>query len=257
MTRILLFGMYRLGFLSLDAMLARGMKVVALVTKPDPLIEEEPLAQLAKSRGIPLFMPSGPGEADFLKALRPLRPDLIVVAGYHRKLPRSILALAPRGALNVHGSLLPRHRGPVPWKWSILNGETMTGATVQRMSAELDRGPILAQEPCPILSDDTSDSLLNRLCSVAGPLLAATIEGFLNGNVVARAQNEAEATYEGYPSDADAWIPWDGEAERIRDLIRGLSPRPGADDHPRDPGPGAPGDDRARDHGPASGTHPL
>ena len=227
-TRILLFGMYRLGYLSLEEMLARGLEVVGLVTKPDPLIEEEPLAQLARSRGLPLLIPTRPGGAEFLKHVRRLRPDLIAVAGYHRILPRELLTLPTRGVINLHGSLLPRHRGPVPWKWSILNGERKTGATVHLMSPELDRGPILAQESCPILPDDTSDTLLARLCTVAGPLLSETIERFLAGRLIPRPQEEEVASYEGYPTEEDTRIPWHWEADRIRNLIRGLSPRPGA-----------------------------
>lgn len=228
MARILLFGMYKLGHLSLDALIARGMDVVGMVTKPDPRIDQEPLARLARSRGLPLLLPAAPREPGFLRQVRRLRPDLIAVAGYHRKLPPRLLSLPPLGVLNLHGSLLPRHRGPVPWKWAILQGETTTGMTVQVMSAELDCGPILLQEACPIRADDTGDTLVSRLCMIGGALLADVIPRYLAGRLVPRPQDEEQATYEGYPSDLDARISWDWEAGRIRNLIRGLSPRPGA-----------------------------
>src|SRR5437870_431515 len=83
-----------------------------------------------------------PRAAAFLRQVRLLRPDLIVVAGYHKILPPALLRMPPRGVLNAHGSLLPQYRGPCPWKWAILNGETKSGATVQRMGEELDRGDI-------------------------------------------------------------------------------------------------------------------
>jgi methionyl-tRNA formyltransferase len=228
MARILLIGLYKLGHLSLEAMIRRGMDVIGVVTKPDPLIDGEPLACLTRSRGIPLLLPPGPRDPAFLQRVRKLQPDLIAVAGYHRILPRKLLAIPARGVLNLHGSLLPRHRGPVPWKWSILNGETVTGMTVQVMGQRLDEGPILMQEECPILRDDTGDTLVARLCVLGGPLLARAVEEFLAGRLVPRAQDEREATYESYPSDEDAQIFWEGKAERIRNLVRGLSARPGA-----------------------------
>ncbi len=228
MARILLIGLYKLGHLALEAMLRRGTDVIGVVTKPDPLLGGEPLACLARSRGLPLLAPPGPRDAAFLKEMKALRPDLIAVAGYHRILPPKLLALPSKGVLNLHGSLLPRHRGPVPWKWAILNGETVTGMTVQIMSRGLDEGPILAQEQCPILRDDTGDTLVSRLCVLGAPLLARTVEEYLAGRLVPRPQDEREASYEGYPGDEDARISWEWDAERIRNLVRALSPRPGA-----------------------------
>jgi methionyl-tRNA formyltransferase len=228
MPRILLIGLYKLGHLALDSLLSRELDVVGAVTKSDPLLDEEPLVRVARSRGIPVLIPPGPRDPAFLKRVSRLRPDLIVVAGYHRILPRKLLSMPPRGILNLHGSLLPRHRGPVPWKWSILGGETVTGMTVQVMDARLDEGPILAQEACPILPDDTGGVLVDRLCLLGGPLLARTAEAYLAGRLTPLPQDERLATYEGYPSDEDAEIQWDWDAERIRNLVRGLSPRPGA-----------------------------
>jgi methionyl-tRNA formyltransferase len=228
MPRIVLIGLYQLGARSLEALLARGLEVVGVVTKPDPRVEEEPLARLARSRGIPVFLPARPGEPGFVEQVRGLRPEVLVVTGYHKVLPAKLLAIPPRGVLNLHGSLLPRHRGPVPWKWAILNGESVGGMTVQVMGAELDRGPLLAQESCPIAPDDTGETLFAKLCLLAGPLLARTLPAFLDGNLTPVAQDERQATYEGYPTEDDACISWEWEAERILNLIRGLSPRPGA-----------------------------
>jgi len=228
MSRIVLIGIYQLGARSLEALLARGLDVVGVVTKPDLRVEEEPLTRLARSRGIPVFLPARPGEPGFVEQVRALRPDLLVVTGYHKVLPAPLLSIPPRGVLNLHGSLLPRHRGPVPWKWAILQGESVGGMTVQLMSAELDRGPLLAQESCPIAPDDTGETLFAKLCLLAGPLLARTLPAYLDGHLTPVSQDERQATYEGYPTDDDARICWEWEAERIRNLVRGLSPRPGA-----------------------------
>jgi methionyl-tRNA formyltransferase len=100
--------------------------------------------------------------------------------------------------------------------------------TVQVMSAELDRGALLAQESCPIAPDDTGETLFAKLCLLGGPLLARTLPAYLDGRLTPALQDERQATYEGYPTDDDARISWEWEAERIRNLIRGLSPRPGA-----------------------------
>jgi methionyl-tRNA formyltransferase len=224
--RILLFGLYELGFRSLSAIAARNQRVVGVVTKPDPSLELQPLARLSRTLGLPLLTPDGPREARFLREVKALAPDLIAVAGYHRILPASLLKLPPRGTINLHGSLLPEYRGPCPWKWAILNGETKTGATVQRMAAEVDRGELLAQCELPIDPEDTGESLFLKICADAGPLLARTIDEL--DRIVPEPQDERRASHQAAPTDDDARIRWDWSAERIRNLVRAFWPRPGA-----------------------------
>jgi methionyl-tRNA formyltransferase len=226
--RILLFGIYELGFRSLEAMLTRRLNVVGIVTKPDGLLEAQPVTRLARDQALPVLAPESPREGGFLRQVRLLQPDLIAVAGYHKILPPGLLRLPPLGVLNLHGSLLPRYRGPSPWKWAILNGETRSGATVQRMAEELDRGDILSQRELPIDPQDTGETLFLRISALAGPLLAETVEEVLAGKAVPCKQDEQRATYQGYPTDEDARICWEWNAERIRNQVRGLCPRPGA-----------------------------
>ncbi|HVE38672.1 MAG TPA: methionyl-tRNA formyltransferase [Planctomycetota bacterium] len=226
--RILLFGIYELGFRSLEALLARNLNVVGVVTKPEGLLEAQPITRLARETGRPVLAPESPRDAGFLRQVRLLRPDLIAVAGYHKILPGSLLRLPPSGVINVHGSLLPRYRGPSPWKWAIMNGETRSGATVQQMAEELDRGDILSQRELPIDPQDTGETLFLRISALAGPLLAETIEDLFAGRVDPQPQDEQRASYQGYPGDEDARICWEWNAERIRNQIRGLCPRPGA-----------------------------
>jgi methionyl-tRNA formyltransferase len=224
--RILLFGLYELGFRALEAMAARQLRVAGVVTKPESSLELLPLARLARKMDLPFFAPDTPRKASFLREARALAPDLIAVAGYHRILPPSLLRLPPRGVINLHGSLLPEYRGPCPWKWAILNGETKTGATVQRMSSELDRGDLLTQCDVPIDDEDTGESLFRKISAAAGPLLARTIEE-LEG-IAPRPQDERRASYHGYPTDDDARLRWEWTAERLRNLVRAFCPRPGA-----------------------------
>jgi methionyl-tRNA formyltransferase len=226
--RVLLFGIYDLGFRALEAMVLRDLDVVGVVTKPDPSLEAQPLYRLARAIGRPVFAPESPREAEFLKEVRLLRPDLIAVAGYHKIFPAALLQIPPRGVLNVHGSLLPQYRGPCPWKWAIMNGERTIGATVQYMVEELDRGEILSQQDLPIDPRDTAESLFQKICGIAGPLLARTIEELTAHPIESHAQDERRATYYGYPTEEDGRLRWEWSAERVRNRVRGLSPRPGA-----------------------------
>src|SRR5262245_7723428 len=102
--RILLFGLYELGFRALEAMAARNLRIAGVVTKPEDSLESQPLAGLAKKMGVPLLAPESPRRAEFLRRARTLAPDLIAVAGYHKILPPSLLRLPPRGVINLHGS---------------------------------------------------------------------------------------------------------------------------------------------------------
>ena len=226
--RLLFFGIYDIGVRALAALCHRGKKIVAVVTKPDAAAERQPVAAWAAHRGFAVLQPSSPKTADFLAEIRRLRPDLIVVAGYHKVIPPAILELPARGVINVHGSLLPKYRGPCTWKWAIVNGESQTGVTIHAMTAELDRGDILAQRSISIAPDDTGGSLFQKICEAGGDLLGETIDAIERQQIVPRLQDESEATYYGNFTEEDARICWRSRAERIRDLIRGLNPRPTA-----------------------------
>jgi methionyl-tRNA formyltransferase len=128
--RILFFGVYSIGVRALSQLLESGADVVAVVTKPSTASDQQPVAAWAATRKIPVLEPFTPAAPEFLTDVREIRPDLIVVAGYHRIIPESVLSLPPLGAINLHGSLLPKYRGPCTWKWAIIKGEAFTGATV-------------------------------------------------------------------------------------------------------------------------------
>lgn len=226
--RVLLFGLYDLGLRALEAMEARTLDVVGIVTKAEPTLEAQPLVRLARATGRPVFAPESMRDPEFLRRIRRLAPDFIAVAGFHKILPRELLRLPPRGVLNLHGSLLPQYRGPCPWKWAILNGEKTIGATVHVMTEEVDRGDILAQQEVAIDPRDTSESLFHKICAVGGPLLARTVEDVEAGRVDPRVQDPHRASYYGVPTDEDCRIRWEWSAERIRNRVRGLCPRPGA-----------------------------
>lgn len=226
--RILFFGIYGVGVCALDRLLDAGFDVVAVVTKPDAPDEGQPVAELARQRGVPVWQPTSPREPRFLLEIEQTRPDLLVVSGYHRIIPARILELPSIAAINVHGSLLPRYRGPNPWKWAVIQGETQTGVTVHVMTPELDRGEILAQKVVDIDDEDTGGNVFEKTSAAGAILLVNTIQRMREGTIQPRPQDESVASYHGYPTDVDTRIDWAGDARRIRNLVRGLSPRPGA-----------------------------
>lgn len=226
--RVICFGIYEFGLHSLTALVAAGHKPVALVTKPAVGVEVPPIVEFAHQHGIPVLQPESPALAWFVERVKALTPDLIVVAGYHKRIPAEVLHAATHGTINLHGSLLPRYRGPSTWKQAIMNGETVTGVTVHVMTPRLDDGDILLQEPVPIAERDTGGSLFLKLCAAGARLLPLAIEGIAAHRIVPRRQPEECASYYGYVTDADAAIHWGANAQKLVNLTRALNPRPGA-----------------------------
>ena len=226
--RILFTGIYELGDAALRALESAGTNIVGVVTKPSPEGDRQTAASWAASRRVPLFEPVSPRAPWFLEEVERLRPDLIAVAGYHRVFPASILAVPTWGTVNLHGSLLPRYRGPSPWKQAILDGETRTGVTVHVMTPELDSGDILSQAEIEIEEDDTGGSLFRKICSAGAQLLPQTIADIAAGRVARTPQDARLATYFGYPNEEQTSVNWSADAYGIRNLVRAMCPRPGA-----------------------------
>lgn len=226
--RVFLFGLYGFGARALDRLLEVGAEVAGVATKPGSDAGLKPLLQIAGRRAIPAFAPASPGEPGFVEAVAGLRPDLIAIAGYHQKVPRDILRIPKHGVVNAHLSLLPAYRGPAPWKWAIVRGEVRTGVSVHRVTSRFDRGELLLQRETPIGDDETGGSLFERLSKAGADALAETVLKLPSGEMTGRPQDESQASYFSAPTDGDARIRWDASAARIRNLVRGLNPRPGA-----------------------------
>ena len=146
--------------------------------------------ELALERGLAVEQPEKLRDPAVVERMRALGPEAIVVAAYGKILPKPLLDLPPRGAINVHASLLPRYRGAAPIQRAILAGDTQTGITIMRMNERMDAGDILLQEAVPIHEDDTSDTLGARLSAVGARLLVDALDGLARGDVVRRKQNE-------------------------------------------------------------------
>ena len=224
---VLFFGLHQLGVAALTALVAAGYEIAGVVTGPDPAEEVQPVAALAEKLNLPLFRPSALAP-ETIADLSALDPRLIAVAGYHQIIPEALLDLPPLGAINLHGSLLPRYRGPTPWKWAILRGEHEIGATAHVMTSGIDRGDILGQVAVPIADDDTGETLFRKIAAAGAPLLADVVGQVMAGTARPRAQDEAMASYFAALSDEDCRIDWTRDAVAIRNLIRGLNLRPGA-----------------------------
>ncbi len=166
--RLIFMGTPGFALPSLEAVLAGGEEVLAVVTQPDrprgrgQRLSPSPVKDLALAWNLPVLQPQRLKDPTFLEQLTALRPELIIVVAYGRLLPQEILALPSVGPLNVHASLLPKYRGAAPINWALIRGDRETGVTIQWMAAELDAGAIFLQERVPILEEDNYGSSVSE-----------------------------------------------------------------------------------------------
>jgi len=214
--------------------LAREYEVVAVVTQPDRparrgrLLAPSAVKEAALRRGLPVFQPESLRGETVVAQLSDLRPRVMVVAAYGEILRAQVLAIPPAGVINVHPSLLPKHRGASPIEGALLAGEEETGVTIMLMDKGMDTGPILAQRSVAVELEDSAGSLGERLATVGAELLLETLAPWLEGRLEARPQDDAQATYTKPISKDDAVIDWSLPAEEIWHRVRAYNPRPGA-----------------------------
>ena len=232
--RIVFMGTPDFAVPSLEALLKSDNEVVGIVTQPDrpkgrgQTLASSPVKLIALRQRLPLLQPTKMKDPDFLAALSGWKPDLIVVAAFGRILPPVILALPPKGCINVHGSLLPKYRGAGPIQWAIMNGEAETGITTMLMDEGMDTGAMLLQEKIPIAPDETAGSLSPRLAELGGRLLVETLKRLKAGTLVPSPQDHSQATMAPLLKKEDGVIDWSLPATVIANRVRGLTPWPGA-----------------------------
>jgi len=216
----------------LRALLQSSYQVLAVYTQPDkpagrgrPVVFP-PVKKLALEWQIPVVQPETLKSIEVVDKLVSFQPDLIVVAAYGAMLPREVLSLPKFGCLNVHPSLLPRHRGPSPVAYTILCGDELAGITIMLMDAGMDTGPILAEEKAGISFMDTTGSLSAKLADVGAQLLLETLPGWLNKELKPQVQDEAQATYSKLITSEDAEINWHFSAVELWRRIRAYNPWP-------------------------------
>ena len=215
---------------TLERLVADGHEVVAVYTQPDKpsgrsnKITYSPVKQFALDRGIEVLQPAKIKTSEALERFISHNADVAVVVAYGRILPESFLTAFPKGAINVHFSLLPKYRGAAPVNWAIARGETTTGVTTMQMDAGLDTGDILLQREAKIGESETAPELTERLSVDGAELLSETLRTL--DKIPPRAQDEAEASYAPLLKREDGLIVWDRSAKEIADRVRGLQPFP-------------------------------
>jgi len=226
-TRALVFAYHDVGVRCLQAVLDAGVEVPLVVThrdQPGETIWFASVAELARARGIACIMPDDPNTDEVLAACRATAPDFLFSFYYRRMLGAALLALAPRGAYNLHGSLLPRYRGRAPVNWAILNGERESGATLHVMDVKPDHGAIVDQEAVPIGADDTARQVFDRVTEAAARVVARSVPRLVAGTARLTPQQHLGGQYFGGRKPEDGRLGAGWPARRLHDLVRAVAP---------------------------------
>jgi methionyl-tRNA formyltransferase len=274
--RILFLGTPEFAVPSLASVIEGPDEVVGVVSQPDrprgrglrPL--PPPVARLAREHGIEVYQPKRLHAPEMLESFRALRPDLIVTCAFGKILRSSLLDLPPEGCINVHASLLPRHRGAAPIPQMILEGDPWTGITIFRMDEGMDTGPILLQRLERMPSDATTGSLTERLAQLGGLALRDALGRIRSRTAQYFPQGEDGVTYAPRLAKEDGQIEWAQPADRLERFVRAMDPWPAARTSVRGsllriaslepvdlvPGPAAPGTLLSLDPDPVVAAHP-
>ncbi|MBI3060649.1 MAG: formyltransferase [Deltaproteobacteria bacterium] len=230
--RIAVFGYHSVGYECLKVLLDAGDEIVAVVTHEDDPNEEiwfPSVAVLARKHRLPVHTPSNPNLPAFVELIRSLAPDIVFSFYYRRIFSRELLAIPRLGAMNLHGSLLPKYRGRSPVNWVLVNGEKETGVTLHYMVETADAGDIIAQRRVSIDLEDTGLSLFRKITAAAAELLRETLPLIRSGTAPRISQDSSQATKFGGRHPEDGKIAWEAPALSIYNLIRAVThPYPGA-----------------------------
>ena len=232
MSRAVVFAYHNVGVRCLSVLLAHGVDVALVVThrdNPKETIWFDSVAELAALHGIPTITPDNPNTPEVVEQIRALQPDFFFSFYYREMLKRELLEIPKRGALNMHGSLLPKYRGRVPVNWAIIHGETETGATLHYMTEKPDNGDIVAQQAVPILPNDTALQVFQKVAVAAEIALHGVLPALLAGQAQAVKQDLSKGAYFGGRKAEDGIIDWSRSAKQIHNLVRAVAPPyPGA-----------------------------
>jgi methionyl-tRNA formyltransferase len=211
-----------------------GLEIVGVITRVDKpsgrgrRMVPSPIKQLALEAGLPVFQPGPLRRPESLALLTSLAPDLIVVVAFGQILPPEVIHLPARGCLNVHASLLPRHRGASPIAAAILAGDAGLGVTIMLMDEGLDTGPILTARATPIGPDETTGELTTRLAVIGAELLGDTLPRWLAGEIEPTPQDESRATMTRLMRKEAGLLDWTQPADLLARQVRACNPWPGA-----------------------------
>lgn len=230
--RIVFMGTPDFAAASLKKLLTEGFDVVGVFTQPDKPkgrgmeMAFSPVKDLALQAGLPVFQPEKMRDGTALAILRELKPDILVVVAYGRILPDEILALPAYGAINVHGSLLPKYRGAAPIQWAVLNGDEFTGVSTMYLAHDMDAGDIIYTAETPIGEFETSGELFDRLMELGAELLVKTLRAIEDGSAPRTPQDHAKASYVKMLDKSLCPIDWNQSPRAVVKQICGLQPWP-------------------------------
>ena len=230
--RIVFMGTPDFAAASLQKLIEEHFEVVGVFTQPDMPkgrgmdMIVSPVKALAMEAGLPVFQPEKMRDGTAMSILRELRPDILVVVAYGRILPDEMLALPPYGAINVHGSLLPKYRGAAPIQWAVLNGDRVTGVTTMHLAHDMDSGDIIYAEQTEIGEFETAGELFDRLMHMGAELLVKTLRDLEAGAAPRIPQDHSRASYVKMLDKSLCPIDWNRTPREIVKQIYGLQPWP-------------------------------
>lgn len=233
--KIVFMGTPEFAIPSLQILVESSHQVVGVVTAPDKptgrglKIHSSPVKQFAIDYDIPVLQPESLKDEQFLAQLRAFQADLFVVVGF-RILPEIVFSLPPKGTINLHASLLPAYRGAAPINWAIINGEKETGVTIFFIEKNVDTGNLILQEKVTIEPDDNAGILHDKLMNVGAELLLEVVDSIETDDFT-RSPQTGEVTQAPKLDKTLCEINWKKDTLQIHNLIRGLSPYPGAHSH--------------------------
>jgi len=231
-TRAVVFAYSEVGVRCVRELLAQEIKIPLLFTHADDPGEAhwfDSVAELGRAHGLKVETPDDPNSVEWIAEGRRARPDFLFSFYYRHMLNAEWLSLPKRGALNMHGSLLPKYRGRAPVHWAIIHGEPVTGASLHYMLEKPDAGALVDQQAVPILDNDTALLVSIKVAEAAQQVLARTLPKLVAGSAAARALDLAKGSYFGRRVPEDGRIDWRAGARAVHDLVRAVAPPfPGA-----------------------------
>ena len=231
--KIVYCGCGRFGIESLDALKASNHQLLHVITHPQKQagrgrkLRANDVEQWAQQNNVPFTAIEDINSSQGVQLIRKLAPDLLVVIAFGQKISAEIINVPPKGAINIHGSLLPKYRGAAPINWAIINGETETGVSIITLAEKMDAGEILAQAKLKIAADDTADTVHDALAKIAAPLLIETIDKIAAGVAVYTKQDSSKIAKAPKLKKSDGVIDFASSAQQIHNKVRGLFPWPG------------------------------
>ncbi|MBK7981771.1 MAG: methionyl-tRNA formyltransferase [Ignavibacteriae bacterium] len=231
--KIIFFGTPDFAIPSLDILFKNGHEILAVVTAPDKPrgrgqnLSPTPIKQFAAENSIKIFTPDKLKDNELEFQLKELNPDLFVIVAF-RILPRNIFTIPKYGSFNLHGSLLPKYRGAAPIQWALINGDTETGLTTFFLEDKVDTGNIILKEKVKIEDNDNFESLHDRMRIIGADLVLKTVNLIQHNKVILHKQDDSIATPAPKITKEICEINWTKSANEIHNLVKGLSPFPGA-----------------------------